>query len=56
MTSRARHNSSISVEDVGFFEGAEKLLEVWFHLNPEGIREPQTLDPEEKKGLRLIPR
>ena len=33
MTARSR---ALSVDDVGFFEGAEKLLEVWFRLDPRG--------------------
>ena len=50
MTTRTR---TLSVEDVGFFEGAEKLLEVWFQLDPEGHVGAEN---NTKKGLRLIPR
>ena len=56
MMARARKPSSSvsnSLDDAGFFEGAEKLLEVWFYLDPERSREPQLV---EKKGLRVIPR
>ena len=57
MTERTRKLSSISVNDVGFFEGAEKLLEVWFYLGPEGSpKRPQNSVPGAKKGLRVIPR
>lgn len=34
-----------SASEVGFFEGPEKLLEVWFDLGCERI-----------KGLRVLPR
>jgi len=37
-----------SVEEVGFFEGAEKLLEMWFLL-------PETQE-ESSRGLRVIPK
>lgn len=59
MTGRERKLSAISVEDVGFFEGAEKLLEVWFNLNPQVSRErgsKQMEEPGAKRGLRIIPR
>jgi S-adenosylmethionine decarboxylase len=57
MTERTRKLSSISVDDVGFFEGAEKLLEVWFYLDPAGSPESlQNSEPGAKKGLRVIPR
>ena len=36
---------TFSVKEVGFFEGAEKLLEMWFDF-------PQ----DEEKGLRIIPK
>lgn len=45
----------VSVNEVGFFEGAEKLLEVWFMLLDSESRQP--LGGESvKKGLRIIPR
>ena len=62
MTARTRKLSTISVEDVGFFEGAEKLLEMWFCLGTERSREPgggagrQLLEAEKGSGLRVIPR
>ena len=37
-----------SVEEVGFFEGAEKLLEMWFLL--PGTEEASSM------GLRVIPK
>lgn len=37
-----------SVEEVGFFEGAEKLLEMWFNL--PGSQERSSL------GLRAVPK
>ena len=37
-----------SVEEVGFFEGAEKLLEMWFDL--PGSQEGSSL------GLRAVPK
>jgi S-adenosylmethionine decarboxylase len=43
----------LSVDEVGFFEGAEKLLEVWFLLSPEPR---QSLGDSSKMGLRVIPR
>ena len=41
---------TFSVAEVGFYEGAEKLLELWFHLpdgsSPMGIRAlPQYVAP-----------
>jgi hypothetical protein len=42
----------LSVDEVGFFEGAEKLLEVWFLLSPEPR---QSLGDSSKMGLRVIP-
>lgn len=55
---RKRENSTISVEDVGFFEGAEKLLEMWFSLQPRGhgdIKHGRS-SKELERGLRIIPR
>ena len=40
------HNA-FSVDDVGFFEGTEKLLEIWFSLSKRCYN---------TKGLREIPR
>lgn len=37
-----------SVDDVGFFEGTEKLLEMWFDLS--------TLEEDSTRGLRDIPK
>lgn len=37
-----------SAKDVGFFEGPEKLLEIWFDLG--------CCVAEFRKGLRVIPR
>ncbi|XP_064391641.1 S-adenosylmethionine decarboxylase proenzyme-like isoform X2 [Halichondria panicea] len=53
---------NFSVEEVGFFEGPEKLLEVWFDLYP--LEEDETSCAETAlnshcdydKGLRIIPR
>ena len=54
-----------SVDDAGFFEGPEKLLEVWFRLPPQTTSEAQrnSLDEDRPhglvdcvKGLRTIPR
>ena len=50
-----------SVDDVGFFEGPEKLLEVWFNL---GVAQLHVADTDEKmhngvnnaSGLRIIPK
>lgn len=39
-TGKLKH---FSADEVGFFEGPEKLLEIWFDLGPE-----------ESKGLRII--
>lgn len=38
-----------SASEVGFFEGPEKLLEVWFDLE---LHKPD----ERLRGLRMIPR
>ena len=38
---------TFSIDDVGFFEGTEKLLEVWFSLSKRCYN---------TKGLREIPR
>lgn len=46
-----KRGRSYSVQEVGFFEGAEKLLEVWFDLS----RDPQPRDAC-SEGLRTIPR
>ena len=56
----------ISVDDAGFFEGPEKLLEVWFRLPPQSTPEARRniLDEDTSthgfmdcaKGLRIIPR
>lgn len=59
--SHARH---FSVKDVGFFEGPEKLLEVWFQLPPhDSAHLNSTSDGKESHstvevaaGLRKIPR
>ena len=54
-----------SVNDAGFFEGPEKLLEVWFRLPPQTTPEAQRSIHDEDtshgfmdcaKGLRIIPR
>ena len=45
----------VSVNEVGFFEGAEKLLEVWFMLLDSESRQPFAGEPV-KRGLRIIPR
>ena len=51
-----------SVDDVGFFEGPEKLLEMWFHLPPlipaEYIPsiDRETRSSNISSGLRIIPR
>ena len=37
-----------SAADVGFFEGPEKLLEIWFDLGSNFV--------EHAKGLRKVPR
>lgn len=61
------HIRRFSVDDVGFFEGPEKLLEVWFHLPPQAPTEVELTtqgDQEKMKyssrdvnaGLRIIPR
>ena len=56
------HISCFSVDDVGFFEGPEKLLEMWFHLPPLSPAEHiSTVDLETRSsnissGLRIIPR
>lgn len=52
----ARKPSTISVEDVGFFEGAEKLLEIWFLLDPQETAQYKRLELGAKRGLRTIPR
>ena len=58
---KARVNS-FSVDDVGFFEGPEKLLEMWFHLPPLSPAEYiSTTDLKTRSstihsGLRIIPR
>lgn len=51
----SRKPSTISVEDVGFFEGAEKLLEIWFLLDPRETSHKHS-EPGAKRGLRTIPR
>ncbi len=43
-----------SVKEVGFFEGPEKLLEVWFDLKDDTIRCAD--HSEYNKGLRIFPR
>ncbi len=43
-----KRGRSYSVQEIGFFEGAEKLLEMWFDV-PRGT-------PPAKRGLRVIPR
>ena len=68
---RSSGGRRFSVKDVGFFEGPEKLLEVWFNLYPQGkcLLEEQPLNEVKRdcnndnkendkqlKGLRLIPR
>lgn len=57
------HINYFSVDDVGFFEGPEKLLEMWFHLPPLSPAEYyiSTVDLETRSsnissGLRIIPR
>ena len=53
-----------SGKEVGFFEGPEKLLEVWFELTSRGPDEVTTTYHDEKvyglmdigEGLRIIPR
>lgn len=53
-----------SVNEVGFFEGPEKLLEVWFELTSRGPDEVTTTHDGEtmysrmdaSEGLRIIPR
>lgn len=50
-----------SVHEVGFFEGPEKLLEVWFDLCPLEDDESCGLSPalnghDYEKGLRTFPR
>lgn len=56
------HVNCFSVDDVGFFEGPEKLLEMWFHLPPLSPAEYiSTIDLETRSsnihsGLRIIPR
>ncbi len=49
---------TFSVDEVGFFEGPEKLLEVWFDLCPLEDRSviSTDLDMYYEKGLRVIPR
>ena len=42
------HTRVFSVEEVGFFEGAEKLLEMWFDL--PGSQEGSS------RGLRAVPK
>ena len=42
-----KRKRSFSVEEVGFFEAAEKLLEVWFEIPSSWIS---------RGGLRTIPR
>lgn len=53
MTAFSRKPSTISVEDVGFFEGAEKLLEIWFLLETAHYKHGE---PGTKRGLRTISR
>lgn len=59
---RKAHISCFSVDDVGFFEGPEKLLEMWFHLPPLSPAEcisTTDLEPRSSNissGLRIIPR
>ena len=54
-----------SVDDTGFFEGPEKLLEVWFQLPPQNVDDTEIRCSIESiehdsvgvvKGLRVIPR
>lgn len=52
----SERKTSISVEDVGFFEGAEKLLEMWFYLSAGESEDGHTCSQAQNKGLRLIPR
>lgn len=56
------HTGHFSVNEVGFFEGPEKLLEIWFVLTPRGPAEVRSTSPGENsrndpaEGLRIIPR
>ena len=47
MDSKTVH--TFTVDDVGFFEGAEKLLELWFYFPDISVK-------GERRGLRAIPR
>ncbi len=58
----AKKLQKFSVEEVGFFEGPEKLLEVWFDLYPLDEDETSCTKTalnghcDYNKGLRIIPR
>ena len=44
-------------EEVGFFEGAEKLLEIWFDIPREGGGQSEAADHDKlSRGLRVIPK
>lgn len=61
MAGTKAHINCFSVDDVGFFEGPEKLLEIWFHLPPPSpAKYISTIDCETRSsnissGLRIIP-
>ena len=52
------HVRGLSVNDVGFFEGPEKLLEMWFRLQPQSSTNCDSTNDLEtsNSGLRIIPR
>ena len=50
MSAAGRHLKKYSAEDVGFFEGPEKLLEVWYYL---GSDDPSCAGLGLRKILRL---
>ena len=52
-----KKTNCLSVDDVGFFEGPEKLLEMWFHLFPQGTTNHGVSSVDSNSsGLRIIPR
>jgi len=48
------NNEEVQVPEIGFFEGTEKLLEVWFHQGD--IDESYDSSSNIKRDLRIIPR
>ena len=44
------------IPEIGFFEGTEKLLEIWFHHENQGNHNHHTVKHERKNDLREIPR